>query len=475
MGFPSLGEHAQWALLVQLLAITALAHAAGAGVRRLGQPAVIGHLLAGVLLGPSVLGLLWSDGARLMIPQERLLGAPLNAVAWLGAAFLLLLTGLDTDLNAVRRLGRPTLLIGAGAVLLPFAAGLALALALPASFAGARAGDAAFVLLVAVSLSISSIPVVARILSELGFMQADFGRMILAVALASDALGWLALAAVTVASGPSAGIGALAAPLAGLVLLTAAVLLAGPRLVDAVLTRLPRRGTPVGDGATGTAGATGAGGHGELLTAVVLVLLLAVAAQAAGSDGLLGAFAAGVLIGRSPHHRSRLRAQLEPVTLTVLAPVFFAVAGLRMDLTALGGPGTLLWAAGYLAVAVGCKIAGAYGGARLAGLPSRQGLAVAVGLNCRGAIEVVVASVGLSAGVLSERGYTVIVLMALITTVMTGPLLRAVVPRAAVPRAAVPSAVVPSAAGAGRGGGPGDSEAATGLATPDVPARPPSR
>ncbi|MFE6747512.1 cation:proton antiporter [Kitasatospora purpeofusca] len=433
-----------------------MAHAAGACFRRLGQPAVIGQLLAGVLLGPSVLGLLWSDGARLMVPQERLLGAPLNAVAWLGAAFLLLLTGLDTDLGAVRRLGRPTLLIGAGAVLVPFAAGLGLALALPDSFAGARAGDVAFVLLVAVSLSISSIPVVARILSELGFMQADFGRIILAVALASDALGWLALAAVTVVSGPSAGIGALVAPLVGLVLLTAAVLLLGPRSVDAVLTRLPRKESPDGEGVAGS------GGHGELLTAVVLVLLLAVAAQAAGSDGLLGAFAAGLLIGRSPHHRARLRAQLEPVTLTVLAPVFFAVAGLRMDLTALRGPGTLLWAGGYLAVAVGCKVAGAYGGARLAGLPARQGLAVAVGLNCRGAIEVVVASVGLSAGVLSERGYTVIVLMALITTVMTGPLLRAVAPRAAGAGRGVPS-------GVGSGDG---AAAAVAAAAPDAPARP---
>ncbi|WP_327674107.1 cation:proton antiporter [Kitasatospora sp. NBC_00458] len=445
MGLPSLGHAAQWAMLVQLLVITVVAHLAGAAARRLGQPAVIGQLSAGVLLGPSVLGVLWPAAEHRLVPGQTLLGAPINTVAWLGAAFLLLLTGLDTDLGVIRRLGRPALLIGAGAVLVPFVAGLGLAVLLPPSFAGAAASRPSFVLLVAVSLSISSIPVVARVLTELGYLKADFGQMILTVALVSDAVGWLALAGVTVLAGPGGGdAGELLAPVAGLLLLTAALVLLAPRLVDAALARVrrsDRKPGPAGDGEAGT------GGSGDLLVAVVLALVLAVAADAAGSDGLLGAFAAGLLIGRSRHYRPRLRAQLEPVTLVLLAPVFFAVAGLRMDLTVLGGAESLLWAAGYLAVAIGCKVAGAYGGARLARLPRRQGLAVAVGLNCRGAVEVVVASVGLSAGVLSETGYTVIVLMALLTTAATGPLLRAVAPppgealRPVVPRAGTPERV----------------------------------
>ncbi|MFD5088216.1 cation:proton antiporter [Kitasatospora sp. NPDC058406] len=436
MGLPSLGHAAQWAMLVQLLVITVVAHLAGAAARRLRQPAVIGQLVAGVLLGPSVLGVLWPGGEHRLVPGETLLGAPINTVAWLGAAFLLLLTGLDTDLGVIRRLGRPALMIAAGAVLVPFAAGVGLALLLPDSFAGGAASRPSFVLLVAVSLSISSIPVVARVLTELGFLKADFGQMILTVALVSDAVGWMALAGVTVLAGPGGGdAGELLAPVAGLLLLTAVLVLVAPRLVDAALARvrrsdrLPgRTGGTGGTGREGEAGEAGTGGSGDLLVAVVLALVLAVAADAVGSDGLLGAFAAGLLLGRSPHYRPRLRGQLEPVTLVLLAPVFFAVAGLRMDLTVLSSAEALLWAAGYLAVAVCFKVAGAYGGARLARLPRRQGLAVAVGLNCRGAVEVVVASVGLSAGVLSETGYTVIVLMALLTTAATGPLLRAVAP-----------------------------------------------
>ncbi|WP_329952922.1 cation:proton antiporter [Streptomyces sp. BE303] len=420
-------------MLVQLLVITVVAHLAGAAARRLRQPAVIGQLVAGVLLGPSVLGVLWPDGEHRLVPGETLLGAPINTVAWLGAAFLLLLTGLDTDLGVIRRLGRPALMIAAGAVLVPFAAGVGLALLLPDSFAGGAASRPSFVLLVAVSLSISSIPVVARVLTELGFLKADFGQMILTVALVSDAVGWMALAGVTVLAGPGGGdAGELLAPVAGLLLLTAVLVLVAPRLVDAALARVRRSdrlpGGTGGTGGEGEAGEAGTGGSGDLLVAVVLALVLAVAADAVGSDGLLGAFAAGLLLGRSPHYRPRLRGQLEPVTLVLLAPVFFAVAGLRMDLTVLSSAEALLWAAGYLAVAVCFKVAGAYGGARLARLPRRQGLAVAVGLNCRGAVEVVVASVGLSAGVLSETGYTVIVLMALLTTAATGPLLRAVAP-----------------------------------------------
>ncbi|MGW2543079.1 cation:proton antiporter, partial [Kitasatospora sp. NPDC001574] len=427
VGLPSLGHAAQWAMLVQLLVITVVAHLAGAAARRLRQPAVIGQLVAGVLLGPSVLGVLWPGGEHRLVPGETLLGAPINTVAWLGAAFLLLLTGLDTDLGVIRRLGRPALMIAAGAVLVPFAAGVGLALLLPDSFAGGAASRPSFVLLVAVSLSISSIPVVARVLTELGFLKADFGQMILTVALVSDAVGWMALAGVTVLAGPGGGdAGELLAPVAGLLLLTAVLVLVAPRLVDAALARV-RRSDRL-PGRTGGEGEAGTGGSGDLLVAVVLALVLAVAADAVGSDGLLGAFAAGLLLGRSPHYRPRLRGQLEPVTLVLLAPVFFAVAGLRMDLTVLSSAEALLWAAGYLAVAVCFKVAGAYGGARLARLPRRQGLAVAVGLNCRGAVEVVVASVGLSAGVLSETGYTVIVLMALLTTAATGPLLRAVAP-----------------------------------------------
>ena len=413
MRLPSLDEHALLLMWVQLLVIVAVARGLGTAMRRIGQPPVVGELLAGVLLGPSVLAKIWPAAGQVIVPHSKLGAAPINTIGWVGVAFLLVLTGFETDLKIVRKLGRPATLVALGGLALPFAVGLGTGFVMPKDFRGGHGTTTAFVLFIAVSLSISSLPVIAKILDELGFMRRNFGQVTIAVGMVNDLIGWLALGVIA-ALGRSSHltVSSVLIPvlaIAGILLVAFTV---GQRAVDAALRQVRRREGSGVDAMTVTLGVT---------------FLLAVLTQVARSDAVLGAYIAGILIGRSRFFQRRIATQLESLTMAVFAPVFFATAGLRIDLAGLGNGTALMWAAIILGLAVVTKLVGAFGAAKLASLSSREGLALAIGLNCRGAVEVVIATVGLTIGVLSSTAYAAIVLMAIVTSVMAPPLLRLVV------------------------------------------------
>src|SRR5437763_1180253 len=413
MRLPSLDEHALLMMWLKLLVIVAAARTLGAAMRRIAQPPVVGELLAGVLLGPSVLAKLWPDAGHVVVPQGKLGAAPINAIGWVGVAFLLVLTGFETDLKIVRRLGRPATMVALGGLALPFVVGLGTGLIMPGAFRGNHGTTTAFVLFIAVSLSISSLPVIAKILDELGFMRRNFGQVTIAVGMVNDLIGWLALGVIAALGRTShLSVTSVLVPIVAIAVILLAAFTIGQRAIDALLRQVRRR--------------EGSGVDAMTVT-LVCTLLLAVLAQVARSDAMLGAYIAGILIGRSRFFQRRTATQLGSVTMAVFAPVFFATAGLRIDLQKLANPSALLWAGIVLAVAVVTKVVGAFGGARLARLSNREGLALAVGLNCRGAVEVVIATVGLTIGVLSPSAYTAIVLMAIVTSVMAPPLLRLVV------------------------------------------------
>ena len=408
--FTSLTEHQQVVFWAELLAILAVARLLGTVLRRWGQPAVVGELAAGVLLGPSVLGRLWPGGFAWLFPADKVQSGAVNAIGWLGIAFLLVLTGFETDLAIVRRLGRAAGSVATGALLLPFACGLAVGLTVPAIFMGSHAHRGVFTLFMAVGLSISSLPVIAKVLADLDFMRRNFGQVTVAVGMVNDLVGWLALGVIAgLASTAGLSTWRLAVTIGAMALLLVGGLTVGQQGVDRLLRLVRTRSDAVGD---------------SLVATVLVVVLVAALAQSAGIEAVLGAYIAGIVLGRSRFRHPQLHEHLESITYGVLAPVFFATAGLKLDLGTLARGTTAIWGAIVLGVAVVAKFAGAYAGARVGRLPRREALALGSALNARGAVEVVIATVGLSLGILSPTAFTAIVLMAIVTSIMAPPLLR---------------------------------------------------
>jgi Kef-type K+ transport system membrane component KefB len=406
-------EHQLLVFWLELLALLLSARVLGGVLRAIGQPAVIGELAAGLLLGPSVLGHLAPGVHQWLFPDDPLQRALLSGPAWIGVFLLLILTGIETDLALIRRLGHATARVAIGSLVLPVLAGVALGLTLPGEFVGEGAPREVFALFMGTALGISALPVIAKILSDLDLMRRNIAQVLLAAAMADDIAGWILLGVVAgLAQSGSLDAARLLVTIGGLALFLAFAFTVGQRLVDALL-----RGVLVRRWGTSAS-----------LTAVLLVALAAGATtHAIGLEAVFGAFIAGIVIGRSRFHEAEVFGQLDGVTRSFFAPLFFATAGLRVDLGLLRDPEVLGWGLVVLAAASFSKAGGAYLGSRFAGLPNREGLALGVGLNARGAVEIVVATVGLSIGVLNPSSYALVVLLAIVTSMMAPPLLRLVV------------------------------------------------
>ncbi|MEB2344973.1 MAG: cation:proton antiporter [Deltaproteobacteria bacterium] len=395
---------------LQLVALLAVARSLGGLLRRIGQPAVVGELAAGLVLGPSVFGQLAPDAQAWLFPGVPVQMAMLAAVGWVGAFLLMIVTGYETDLRLIRRLGGATARVAVGSLLLPVALGVGVGLVMPAVFLGERAERSVFALFVGIALGISALPVIAKVLSEMGLMRRTVAQVILTAAMANDLAGWVLLGVVAgLARSGHFDASGLAFTGFGLALFLLVAFLPGQRAVDALLRGVRIRRS----GAFGAAGVM-----------VLAGLSAGALTHAIGLEAVFGAFIAGIVLGRSRYQEHEAFAALHTVTFSFLAPLFFASAGLRVDLTLLAQREVWVWGLVVLAVASLSKFAGAYLGARLAGLPRREGMALGAGLNARGAVEIVVATVGLSLGVLSPESYTVVVLLAMATSMMAPPLLR---------------------------------------------------
>jgi Kef-type K+ transport system membrane component KefB len=417
--------HASLVFLVQFGALLLTALLLGRLAVGLRLPAITGELLAGVLLGPTVAGSLASGAGSWLPGTGGAAGFAVDAVAQLGLLMLVAVTGAQLDPSVVRRRPLASLSVGLVGLLLPLLLGIALGWRLPASLVGPAGDRAGFALFVGVALSVSAIPVLAKTLSDLNLLHREIGQLALAAAAIDAAAVWVLLSVVGTRP-PGATVAASA--LRSVAVLTAFIVVT--LVVGRPLVRLMLRWA-----------ARAADAGPAVATAVLLMLLTSAAAAALGLEPLFGAFLAGVLVGsascrpdtpagdrRRPLDPARL-ASLRTVTLSVFAPVFLATAGLRLDLGALASPTMLGVTAVVLLTAVAGKFAGAYLGARLARLGRWEGLTLGAGMNARGAVEIVVAVVGLRSGVLGAPAYTVLVLIAVFTSVMTPPLLRLTAPR----------------------------------------------
>jgi Kef-type K+ transport system membrane component KefB len=405
-------EHQLLIFWLELLVLLAAARALGGALRAIGQPAVIGELAAGLLLGPSVFGHLAPAAHDWLFPADPLQRSLLAGPAWIGVFLLLILTGLETDLALIRRLGPATARVALGSLVIPVLAGVALGDALPGTFMGETTERGVFALFIGTALGISALPVIATILSDLDLMRRNVAQLLVAAAMANDVAGWILLGIVAgLAQSGTIDALRLATTIAGLVVFLALAFTAGQRAVDAFL-RVSR--------------ARGWGLSGSLTTIALVALGAGSLTHALGLEAVFGAFVAGIVLGRSRFHDADVFPHLDGLTRSFFAPLFFATAGLRVDLGLLRDPEVLGWGLVVVLVASASKAGGAYLGSRFARLATREGLALGVGLNARGAIEIVVATVGLSLGVLNPKSYTLVVLMAMVTSMMAPPLLRLV-------------------------------------------------
>ena len=344
-----LDEHQLLVFWTQLLVLVAVARICGSLMRRINLPSVIGQLAAGVILGPSIFGRVWEDGFEWFLPEDEISSGALFAVSWLGVALLLVTAGFETDLGLIRRLGRAAALVTGFSLVVPLLGGLAVGFLLPDSFVGAESDRTVFALFVAAALSVSALAVIAKILSELGLMRRDFGQITVAAGMANDVVGWVMLAVFTgFASSGSVSVGAVLETVLGLALFLAIAMTLGQRVVDRALRWVRRDGTNIA---------------GAMSVVVFTMLIYGVATQALGIEAVLGAFVAGVVLHRSRFQQPEVLHHVESLTTSFLAPIFFATAGLRVDLGLLGPDDALAGAGVVLSVAFVATFAGAFSAA----------------------------------------------------------------------------------------------------------------
>jgi Kef-type K+ transport system membrane component KefB len=411
---PFIGQHPLSLLLLQLAVLLALALALGRLAVRFALPSVVGELCAGVILGPSILGHALPDLAGRLLPRQPEQTHLLDAVGQVGVLLLVGITGMELDIGLIRRHGLTALRISLAGLFLPLGLGVGVGLLLPAALVPDGADRTVFALFLSVAMCVSAIPVIAKLLLDMNLLHRGVGQLTLMAGMVDDGVGWFLLSVVSVmATGglrPGTVVVAVLSPL-GVVVFAA--------LIGRPLVRIALR-----------AAARSAEVAPTVATAVVIVLLGAAATQALKLEAVFGAFVAGLVIATSGEFDRDRLAGLRVVVLTVLAPIFFASAGLRMDLTALARPIVLISAIAVLVVAVVGKFAGAYLGARLSRLNGWEALAIGAGMNARGVIEVIVAMTGLRLGILNPATYTIIVLVAIVTSLMAPPVLRRAMARA---------------------------------------------
>ncbi|HEY5047756.1 MAG TPA: cation:proton antiporter [Rhizomicrobium sp.] len=382
----------------------------GEAAQRIGQPAVMGQLVGGVLLGPSVLGLLWPQAQHLLFPTGAAQKSMIDGVSQLGILMLLLLTGMETDLPLVRRVGRSAIMVAIAGVAIPLACGIGLGEMLPASLLPKP--DARFVtaLFLGIALSISSVKIVAMVVGEMNFMRRDIGQIIVASAILEDTIGWVVVAiAFGLASAGTLDIWSVGRSVLETALFLGASLTIGRRIVF-LLIRF--------------ANDNFRSDFSVVTTILVIMVAMALTTQWIGVNLVLGAFVAGVLVGESPILTRHIDEQLRGLIVALFMPVFFGLSGLSADLTVLKNTDLALLAFGLIVIASAGKFLGAFVGAKLGGLVGSEALALASAMNARGSTEVIIATIGLSMGVLSQNLFTLIVTMAVITTVAMPPMLR---------------------------------------------------
>jgi Kef-type K+ transport system membrane component KefB len=395
-------------LLVDIAIVVVVARLFALVLRKLHEPPVMAEILAGIALGPTLLGALPGDLSSQLFPKE--VRSALAAVGGIGLVLFMFIIGLELDLKSVRRYGRGVASIAAGALALPIAIGVLLAALLYDAHDvvnGHTVSSLSFTLFIATAVSITAFPVLVRILADRGIDNTPLGGIATACAAIQDTAGWILLTvALAVHSGSAGGrVGRMAAEMLAYFLVMMLV-------VRPALHRFVVRPHPAGPLRLDTVALVVAG-----------LVASAGATQLMGLHSVLGAFFFGAIFPRRerPEVATGICLALRPLTMAVL-PIYFLVPGLNVDVSKIGGRGFGEIAV-ILVLACTAKLVGAYAGARMAGFDSRSSSMLGVLMNTRGLIELIVLNVALAAGILDQALFSELVIVALVATLIAPPLL----------------------------------------------------
>ncbi|HYU35677.1 MAG TPA: cation:proton antiporter [Thermoanaerobaculia bacterium] len=393
-------------LLLQVLVIVVAARSLGVLFRKMGQPPVIGEMVAGILLGPSLLGWVAPAAQQFVFPSDSL--EPLRLLSQIGVILFMFIVGIELNLEHLRSKVNAAVMVSHASIVLPFFFGTAVALLLYGPLAPAGVPFSAFALFIGVSMSITAFPVLARILEERGIARTHLGTTAIACAAVDDLTAWCLLA-VVVAIVQAGGVGGSLWTI-GMSLLFILLMLF---VVRPRLARIAERRAITG---------TGSSSSGLLAALFALVFASALATEVIGIHALFGAFLAGVCMPPSRELRHFLRERLETFSSAFLLPLFFAFTGLRTQIGLLNDWQGWLMCFGIIAVAIAGKLGGSMTAARWTGMSWGDSFSLGALMNTRGLVELIVLNIGFDLGILSPRIFAMLVLMALVTTFMTGPL-----------------------------------------------------
>lgn len=398
-------------LLVQLTLLLGAARLFGELARKLGQPSVVGEILAGIVLGPSLLSSLVPELGAWIVPSAELEGYLLETISMLGAMFLMLITGLETDLSLIRRHARAAMGVSLGGIIVSFIAGFFLGQHLPDVLIASPDRRLVFALFLGTAMSISAIAVIAKVIIDMKLTRRDVGQTIIAAGMSDDTIGWILLSVVAgIATGRGVTVVSVATTFLSVVALMVLSLTLGRwlvrKLLDFVIDRFRTS-------------------EAVLTTIVLLMFTWGAITHAMHFEVVLGAFIIGIVLNQMRRIPVEVFHQVESFGLAVFAPIFFAVAGLKVNLQELANPRLLGLAAIVIGTTVTAKLTGNYIGARLVGRKGHwTALSFGFGLNTRGAMDIIIATIGLSLGIFSREMFSIIVLMAMTTALLAPTALR---------------------------------------------------
>jgi len=392
-------------LLLEIIAILAVSKVFGFVITKIGQPSVIGEMIAGIVLGPSIMGFLFPEIFDFLFPLNSL--ANLEFLSQIGLAFFMFIIGMELDLDQLKNKTYNAIVISNTSIIFPYFLGVVVSYFLYEQFAPANVSFTAFALFIGISVSITAFPVLARILQERGLTKTALGAIVIASAAFNDVTAWCILVMVIAI----VKAGSIASALFSILITIVFIFV----MFYAVRPWIKRISDKYADSKKLN--------KKFVVTVFFILLVSAFITESIGIHALFGAFLAGVIMPKNLHIKELLMAKIEDVSILLLLPIFFAITGLRTQIGLLNEGYFWIICLLIIFIAVLGKLGGSAFAAKMTGYTWSESFSIGALMNTRGLMELIVLNIGYDLGILSPTLFTILVLMALATTFMTGPLL----------------------------------------------------